>query len=378
MFIGDSVKVIVSAGGTGGHIYPALAIINKLKERHKDLEVLYIGTTDRMEKDLIPSLGINYVGIEMKGLNRKKPLKNFSVIKSFRKAIKDIEKIMKEFKPDVVLGIGGYITAPVVLAAHKLKIKTFIHEQNSIPGLSNKLLKKKASVIGVSLKESEKYFKRSNVVFTGNPRSEEAYNAEPVDKKKYGFHNDKKLVLFVMGSLGSYTVTNVLIESIPKLGTKDYEVLLITGKRFLENYEGIEIPKNVKMVPLIDDMLNVLKKTDLIVTRAGASTIAEITAVGVPAIMIPSSHVTHNHQEKNAEVLEKNGSAVVIKEKDLTSDLMMNTIDSLINDDKKLKEMSEASKLMGVKDSATKIACIIEDLVSGDNDGKHNRVHRKK
>lgn len=360
-------RIIVSAGGTGGHIYPALAIINKLKERNKDLEVLYIGTTDRMEKDLIPSLGIPYKGIEMKGLNRKKFLKNYQVIKSFRNAIKEIKVIMKEFKPDVVLGIGGYITAPVIIAAHKLGIKTFIHEQNSIPGLSNKMLKRKASKIGVSLEESLKYFKHSNVEFTGNPRSEEAYEAKPVDKKKYGFHEDKKLVVFVMGSLGSYTVTNVIIESIPKIATKDYEVLLITGKRFLENYDGIKIPKNIKMVPLIDDMLNVLKKTDLIVTRAGASTIAEITAVGVPAIMIPSPHVTHNHQEKNAEVLEKNGSAVVIRENELTSDKLMSTIDSLIKDDKKLKNMSESSKKLGVRDSATKIACIVEDLVSGDN-----------
>lgn len=359
-------RIIVSAGGTGGHIYPALAIINKLKERNKDLEVLYIGTTDRMEKDLIPSLGIPYKGIEMKGLNRKKLFKNYQVIKSFRNAIKEIKIIMKEFKPDVVLGIGGYITAPVVIAAHSLGIKTFIHEQNSIPGLSNKILKRKASKIGVSLEDSLKYFKHCDVEFTGNPRSEEAYDAKPVDKKKYGFHNDKKLVVFVMGSLGSYTVTNVIIESIPKIANKDYEVLLITGKRFLENYDGIKIPKNIKMVPLIDDMLNVLKKTDLIVTRAGASTIAEITAVGVPAIMIPSPHVTHNHQEKNAEVLENNGCAVVIKEKELTSEKLMSTIDSLVKDDKKLKKMSELSKKLGVKDSATKIACIIEDLVSGD------------
>ena len=359
-------RIIVSAGGTGGHIFPALAIINKLKERNKDLEILYIGTTDRMEKDLIPSLGIPYKGIEMKGLNRKKIFKNIEVIKSFRNAIKEIKIIMKEFKPDVVLGIGGYITAPVIIAAHKLGIKTFIHEQNSIPGLSNKLLKRKATKIGVSLEESLKYFKHSNVEFTGNPRSEEAYNAKPLDKKKYGLSENKKLVLFVMGSLGSYTVTNVLIESIPKIANKDYEVLLITGKRFLENYEGIKIPKNVKMVPLIDDMLNVLKKTDLIVTRAGASTIAEITAVGVPAILIPAPHVTHNHQEKNANVLGDNGSAIVIKEKDLTSDKLLSTIDTLIKDDKKLKEMSEASKKLGVKDSATKIACIIEDLVSGD------------
>ena len=359
-------RIIVSAGGTGGHIYPALAIINKLKERNKDLEVLYIGTTDRMEKDLIPKLGIPYKGIEMKGLNRKKVFKNYQVIKSFRNAIKEIKVIMKEFKPDVVLGIGGYITAPVIIAAHKLGIKTFIHEQNSIPGLSNKLLKKKATKIGVSLEDSLKYFKHCNVEFTGNPRSEEAYEAKPLDKKKYGFHDDKKLVVFVMGSLGSYTVTNVIIESIPKIANKDYEVLLITGKRFLENYEGIKIPKNIKMVPLIDDMLSVLKKTDLIVTRAGASTIAEITAIGVPAIMIPSPHVTHNHQEKNANVLGDNGSAVVIKEKELTSDKLLTTIDSLIKDDKKLNSMKESSKKLGVRDSATKIARIVEDLVSGD------------
>ena len=165
-------RIIVSAGGTGGHIYPALAIINKLKERNKDLEVLYIGTTDRMEKDLIPKLGIPYKGIEMKGLNRKKIFKNYQVIKSFRNAIKEIKIIMKEFKPDVVLGIGGYITAPVILAAHSLGIKTFIHEQNSIPGLSNKILKRKATKIGVSLENSLKYFKHCDAEFTGNPRSE--------------------------------------------------------------------------------------------------------------------------------------------------------------------------------------------------------------
>ena len=371
-------RVIVSAGGTGGHIYPALAIINKLKERNKDLEVLYIGTTDRMEKDLIPSLGIPYKGIEMKGLNRKKLLKNIDVIKTYRKAVKEIKYIMKEFKPDVVLGIGGYITLPVIVAAHKLKIKTFIHEQNSIPGLSNKLLKRKVDVIGVSLEESLKYFKGSNVYFTGNPRSEEAFLAKELDKKKYGLSENKKLVLFVMGSLGSYTVTEVVKEMIPNFKNEDYEVLFVTGKRFFENYEDVKVPDNVKMVPILDDMLNVLKRTDLIVTRAGASTIAEITAVGVPAIIIPSPHVTHNHQEKNAIVLEKNGSAVVILEKNLTKELLKNTIDSLIKDNIKLKEMSENSKKLGVKNSATKIAELIENLVSGDKNARNNKMDRKK
>lgn len=371
-------KVIVSAGGTGGHIYPALAIINKLKERNKDLEILYIGTTDRMEKDIVPSLGIEYKGIEMKGLNRKHPLKNFSVLKSYRKALKEIEKIMKEFKPDVVLGIGGYITAPVVKVAHKLGIKTFIHEQNSIPGLSNKMLRRKADVIGVSLKESENYFKNTNVVFTGNPRSEEAYLALPVEKSKYGLHNDKKLVLFVMGSLGSLTVTNIMKSIIPSFKGKKYEILFVTGPNYFELYKDVEIPDNVKMVPMLKDMLNVLKKTDLIITRAGASTIAEITAIGVPSIMIPSPYVTHNHQEKNAKVLEDNGGAIVIKENELTSDKLITTIDFVINDDKKLKEMKEKNKALGVTDSATKIACIIEDLVSGDSNGKYNKLHNRK
>lgn len=359
-------KVIVSAGGTGGHIYPALAIINKLKEKYKDLELLYIGTTDRMEKELVPSLGIDYVGIEMKGLNRKNIFKNVTVLKSFRKAINKIENIMKEFKPDVVLGIGGYITAPVIIAAKNLKIKTFIHEQNSIPGLSNKLLKKKVNAIGISLKESEKYFKGCNVYFTGNPRSEEACAATPLKKEKYNLSENKKLVLFVMGSLGSQTITNIMKNTIPEFKNKDYEVLYVTGKNYFDSYSDVKIPSNVKMVPNLPDMLDVLKKTNLIITRAGATTIAEITALGVPSIMIPSPYVTHNHQEKNAEVLEKQNASVVIKEKELTKEKLISTIDELINDSKKLKEMKENNISLGVKDSATKIVNIIDELVYGE------------
>lgn len=370
-------RVIVSAGGTGGHIYPALAIINKLKERNKNLEVLYIGTTDRMEKDIVPSLGIKYKGIEMKGLDRKHLLKNYEVLKSFKKAIKEIKEIIKEFKPDVVLGIGGYITAPVVMAASSLNVKTFIHEQNSIPGLSNKILKRKATKVGVSLKESEKFFNEKNVVFTGNPRSEEAYNAKPVDKKKYGLSESKKLVLFVMGSLGSKTITDSMKKIIPEFENKNYEVLFVTGPKYFDSYNDVKIPKNVKMVPMLSDMLNVLKKTDLIITRAGASTIAEITAVGLPAIMIPSPYVTHNHQEKNAEVLEKNGSAIVIKEQDLTSDNLLKNIDDLINDKNKLIKMKENSKKMAVTDSATKIAELIENMVSGDSNARDSKIHNR-
>ena len=359
-------RIIVTAGGTGGHIYPALAIINKLKELHPDVSILYIGTTDRMEATLIPSLGILYKGIQMKGLDRKHIFENINVFKYYKNAIKEAEKIILDYKPDVVVGVGGYITLPVIIAANKHNIKTFIHEQNSIPGLSNKILKKKASCIGVSLEDSLRYFKGANAYFTGNPRSEEAISAIPVDKSKYGLSDNKKLVVFVMGSLGSMSVTNSMKSIIPAFKDKDYEVLFVTGKRYFDSYKEIEVPSNVKLVPLLDDMLNVLKKTDLIVTRAGASTIAEITVLGVPSIMIPSPYVTHNHQEKNAFLMEKMGCTKVIKEKDLSKDNLLNTIDELITNDKLLSEMSENNKKMGVKDSSTKIAHLIEELVGSE------------
>ena len=355
-------RIIVTAGGTGGHIYPALAIINKINETHKDATILYIGTTDRMEAKLIPSLGITYKGIPMKGLNRKNPFDNINVYRMYKDAIKEAEKTILDFKPDVVVGVGGYITLPVILAANKHGIKTFIHEQNSIPGLSNKLLKKKVSHIGVSLEDSLKYFKGANVSFTGNPRSEEALAAPVLDKAKYELDNSKKLVLFVMGSLGSLTMTNIMKEILPSFGSKDYEVLFVTGNNYYESYKEIDIPDNVKLVPMLSDMLSVLKKTDLIITRAGASTIAEITVLGVPSIIIPSPYVTHNHQEKNAKVLEDAGCSLVIKEKQLTKDKLLDTIDNVINDDKKLKEMKEANMKLGVSDSASKIVKIIDEL----------------
>ena len=356
-------RVIVTAGGTGGHIYPALAIINKLKEKHPDAVILYIGTTDRMEAKLVPSLGITYKGIELKGLDRRRILKNFRVFSMYKSAIKEAEKIILDFKPDVVIGVGGYITLPVITAANNHHIKTFIHEQNSIPGLSNKILRKKVDSVGISLPSSVKYFKKENTHLTGNPRSEEAINAPVLDKKKYGLDDNKKLVLFVMGSLGSLTITNIMKNIIPSFDGKDYEVLLVTGANYFDSYKEVNVPSNVKLVPSLSDMLSVLKKTDLIITRAGASTIAEITVLGIPSIIIPSPYVTHNHQEKNARVLEKTGCSLVIREKELTKEVLLSTIDEVINDDKKLKSMKKSNQKLGVKDSASKIVEIIDKLV---------------
>ncbi len=361
-------KVIVSAGGTGGHIYPALAIIKKIKEMEPSSTFLYIGTTDRMEKDIVPALNIPYVGLEMKGLERKRIWKNGKSIHCFWKGIKKTRELIREFKPDVVLGIGGYITAPVVYAAHKEKVKTFIHEQNSIPGLSNRFLSHYVDKIGVSFEESINYFDKKKTIYTGNPRSEEITKVKKASKKDFHLNDNKKLVLIVMGSLGSKTITEKMKAMIPCFKEKAYEVMVVTGKNYFEEYGKIEIPSNVKVVPYLDNLIEVMKASDLFISRAGASTIAELTSIGLPTIFVPSPYVTHNHQMKNAEVLKNKGASEIIEEQNVNKDTLLPLIDTILNDKELYRKMKENTKKLGCQDSATKIYQVVKKLVE---DTKH-------
>lgn len=356
-------KVIVVAGGTGGHIYPAIAIINKIKEKEKNSEVLYIGTTDRMEKDIIPNLGINYVGLEVCGLNRKNLFKNIDVLKKYNKAVIDAKKEIKKFDPDVVIGVGGYITLPVLTAAKKLGYKVVIHEQNSIPGLSNKLLARFADCVCVSLPSTVNLFKNKNVVYTGNPRSEEIIEVRKASKKSFGFESTKKLVVIVMGSLGSSTMTKKLKDLIPGFKNKKYQVVIVTGKGYIDSYKDVKVPNNVRVVPYLENFINLMKDTDLIVSRAGASTIAEITAIGLPAILVPSPYVTHNHQYMNAKELEELGACTIVTEEEFSKDKLIGEIDRLLSDSVAYYEMKEASKKLGVSNSATRIYEEIRKLI---------------
>ena len=356
-------RAIVVAGGTGGHIYPAIAIINKIKEKEKNSEILYIGTTDRMEKDIVPKFGIAFVGLEMAGLNRKNIFKNVNVLKKYFKAVEDAKIEIKKFKPDIVIGVGGYITLPVLVAAHTLGYKTIIHEQNSIPGLSNKLLSKLVDCVCVSLPSSIKLFKNKNVVYTGNPRSEEIVSVKKISKESFGLDGNKKLVIIVMGSLGSSTMTKKLKDLIPAFKGKDYQVVVVTGKGYIDNYNDVLALDNVKIVPYLDNMINVMKDADLIISRAGASFIAEITAIGLPAILVPSPYVTHNHQYMNAKELEDLGACTIVTEDEFSKDILILEIDRLLNDSKAYNNMKEASKKLGVLDSATKIYAEIRKLI---------------
>lgn len=359
-------RVVISAGGTGGHIYPAIAIINKIKSEEPNSEFLYIGTADRMEKDLIPELGIKYEEIKVSGLKRKLTLENFKVLAQFLKARNKCKKIIKDFDPDVVIGAGGYVTGPVIWAAKKLGKKTFIHEQNSVVGLSNKYLTKYADKVGVSFESTMKYFPKDKVVLTGNPCSEKALNMKKANKEDYGLSKDKKLVLIVMGSLGSKTVNDKIVSFLDAFRNKDYEVMFVTGNSYYEKVKTLKVPNNVKVVPFVYELPSLMKATDLMITRAGASTMSEILVIGVPSIFIPSPYVTNNHQYKNAMDLVDKNAALILEEKDLTKVNLINLIDKTLSNKNEYNNIKNNLKELGIKDSGARIYELLKGMIMDD------------
>lgn len=349
-------KVIISAGGTGGHIYPALAILDAIKKNNKNLEILYIGTTNRMEKDIIPEMGIPFFGIEIYGIKRKITPKNIIFnIKALFKYIKSnklVKNKIKEFDPDIVIGVGGYVTAPVIKQAKKLGYKTLVHEQNSILGLSNKMNLKYTDVLCTSFKDMK--VDKCKYVYTGNPTSDNAKKIKKTELKELGISNNKKTVLIVMGSLGSLTVSNVLKDSLNKFSS-DYNTIIVTGKDYYDSYLDIEKGDNVYLFPYINGLPSVMKSCDLMVTRAGASTISEIVSLNVPAIFVPSPFVTENHQYKNAMSLVKEGAAEILEEKELSADSLTNLINSTINDEDKIKSIKKNLSKFEIEGSQDKI-----------------------
>lgn len=347
-------RVIISAGGTGGHIYPALAIINKIKEKEPDSEFLYIGTHNRMEKDIVPAKGIPFKSIEMYGFS-KKIFRNIKTVKCLFKAFKECKKMIKEFNPDIVIGVGGYVTVPVIVSAKKLGFKTFLHEQNSLPGKSNKFLSKYCDLVGVSFESSLDKFPSGKAIVTGNPCSEDALKAPVLLKSTLGLSATKKLVLIVMGSLGAGKVSKYLESELQRFESKDYEVLFVTGKGSYDEVMKHNYPKNVKIIPFYEGLTSVMKKTDVMVSRAGASTLSELIALEVPSILIPSPYVANNHQYLNALDLVNQNAALMVEEKDLEDGILFKKVDELINNEEEIKNIKSNLRKMQVKDSATVI-----------------------
>lgn len=359
-------KIVISAGGTGGHIYPAIAIINKIKEEEPKSDILYIGTSDRMEKDLIPELGIKYKAINVSGLKRKFTFENIKVLYQFLKARQECKKIIKDFNPDVVIGTGGYVTGPVIWAAKKLGKKTFIHEQNSVVGLSNKYLTRYADKIGVSFESTLSFFPKNKAILTGNPCSEKAINIKKANKEDYGLDKNKKLVLIVMGSLGSKTVNDKITSFLSSFKNKSYQIIFVTGNSYYEKVKNLKVSENIIIKPFIYELPSLMKSTDLMITRAGASTMSEIMALGIPSIFIPSPYVTNNHQYKNAMDLVNKNAGLILEEKDLTRDNLINLIDKTLSNKEQYSKMKNNLKQMAIKDSSTRIYEALKEMIIND------------
>ena len=358
-------KIIVSAGGSGGHIYPALAIIDKFKESEKNLEVLYIGTHNRMEKDIVPKKGIKYEAIEIYGFSKTRIFRNLKNIVLVFKARKKCEQIMKEFKPDIVLGIGGYVTLPVISAAKKLGIKVFLHEQNALPGKTNKFMAKYADLIATSFPESAAYFKKGQkIVYTGHPSGEAALKIVPVKKEKFGFEKNSKLVTVVGGSLGSASLNEIMKDFLLKSAAKNYNVLYITGPTLYEEFiKDFKAPSNVKVIPFYDPLTSVMKVTDILISRAGAATITEFLSLEIPTILIPSPHVANNHQYYNAIDIKKKGAALVIEEKDLNANILLNSINELLQNKNKSADMKKSQSKIKINNASELIYREIKGLL---------------
>ena len=366
-------KFILTAGGTGGHIYPALAVLEEIK-KDKDNEYLYIGTTNRMESNLIPDMGIPYVGLEIYGLSKTNLLRNFKNLKCIASAYKKALKVMDEFKPNAVIAFGGYVTLPVCLAAKKRGIKVFLHEQNMLPGKTNIFLSSSADTVFVSFKEGTRKLKSKNIIYTGNPAAQRAIETKKYDKTKLGFDKNKKLIIIVMGSLGSTTVNEKLLDFLRDYKKDDTEILFITGKSsFKELDNNLIVPPSTKIMPFFNNLPGLMKSADLIISRAGASTTSEIMATKIPSILIPSPYVANNHQYYNALDLVNKGISILIEEKDLNESTLTDAINNIF-EESTIKEIKDNLKKIKDTSSSTIIMQEIMNRLKEKDEKKEEKI----
>ncbi|WP_125712654.1 undecaprenyldiphospho-muramoylpentapeptide beta-N-acetylglucosaminyltransferase [Companilactobacillus kedongensis] len=363
-------RIVVSGGGTGGHIYPAMALIQRLKERDLVDEVLYVGTEKGLESKIVNNAGIPFKTIEIRGFKRKLTLENVKVLQLFLSSVRRSKKIIKEFRPDVVIGTGGYVSSAVVYAAHRLHIPTVIHEQNTIAGVTNKFLGNFVDKIAIAFKEAQDQFsEKRKIVFTGNPRAQEVATIEVNDRlKDFDLQPDTPTVMIFGGSRGAAPINRTTIEALEKFSKEDYQVLFVTGRvhydDVIKKIDSLSLNMdNISVRPYIDDMPEILPDISLIVGRSGATSIAEITALGIPAIFIPSPYVTHDHQTKNALSVAKNGAAIMIPEADLTGDSLYSEINKIMSSEETRNKMSAASKDIGVPDASDRLIKVLTGLV---------------
>ena len=361
-------RVIIAAAGTAGHINPGIAIANEIKRQEKDSKIIFIGTTRGLENDLVPRAGYELKTIEAYGLSKKLTVDNLKKMYKTLKGFKEAKNIIKEFKPDVVIGTGGYICGATISEAHKLGIPTVLHESNAFPGKAIKILAKKTNTILVSFKDAIPRIKNArNIVFTGTPIKIKKINySEEMKKnkiKELGLKDDKPIVLIFGGSQGAQKINEAIIEIIEKNMNKDYQVIWATGpkqydiiKEELDNkHKNINRIENMKIVPYIYNMEEIMNLVDLIVARSGAMTVTEISNLGKPSILVPLPNVSHNHQLYNAKALENIGASKILLNDNLTGNLLNEQIEKIVLNKNILLKMGEKALSMATSNVEEKI-----------------------
>ncbi|MCL0312419.1 undecaprenyldiphospho-muramoylpentapeptide beta-N-acetylglucosaminyltransferase [Apilactobacillus sp. TMW 2.2459] len=363
-------RMIISGGGTGGHIYPALALIEDLLKQEPDSEVLYIGSTRGLEKNIVPKKGIPFKALKIQGFKRSISLYNFETVALFLNSVHKSKKIIKDFKPDVVIGTGGYVSGAVVYAASRMHVPTMIHEQNSVVGLTNRFLSKHVDKIAVGFEDAIKQFPAEKTSFAGNPRAQQVANIKSnFSWNEYGLDDNKPTLLIFGGSQGALKINQVTAESINHFNACNYQVVFVTGQKryqaimnYIDNNQ-IEVGANVVIKDYIANMPEILPKVDAIIGRAGATSLAEITALGIPSILIPSPYVTADHQTKNALSLVKNGAALIITENDLNAKRLTENADKIMNNESERLSMKKNSYDMGCRNSADLVLDMARSII---------------
>ena len=354
-------KIIISGGGTGGHIFPAISIANALRRIDPEIEILFVGAEGRMEMEKIPAAGYKIIGLPVAGFLRSLTLNNLVVVFRLFKSLKLASRIIKDFQPDVVVGVGGYASGPVLRQAGRMKIPTLIQEQNSYAGVTNKLLAKKASVICVAYEGMEKYFPSEKIKKTGNPVRMNYDNLKELKNEALEYFKLKKnkpVILVLGGSLGAGTINKSLSENIQKLIDSDFQWLWQTGKNYFENVTAVvslSFCENILVHGFIDRMDYAFSAADIIVSRAGAGTISELCLVGKPVILVPSPNVAEDHQTRNAKALSDRDAALLISDDQAFTKLVDVAI-NLASDEKRKATLSENILKMADRDSDIRIA----------------------
>ena len=362
------IKVLVSGGGTGGHIFPAISIANAIKNKCPNADILFVGAENRMEMEKVPAAGYPIIGLPVSGFDRKHLLKNIKVLFRLFKSIRLADKTVKSFSPDIAVGVGGYASGPTLWAASRRGIPTLIQEQNSYAGVTNKLLASKAKAICVAYENMERFFPKDRIILTGNPVRQELQNDTISREEAIRFFNldpSKKTILVIGGSLGARTINNSIAAGIEKI-PQNIQLIWQSGKGYdTQAQKALEEkkPENIKQMPFISRMDMAYKAADLVISRAGASSISELCLLGKPVILIPSPNVAEDHQTKNAQALSTKNAALMIRDCD-AQNLLIDTALKTVQDETSLKNMSDNISKMAQRDSATRIADIIFELVT--------------